>query len=178
MGSWIKKLLLSILAIFVILIVLLFVFGDVKINRNVKKVEFKESNFFKEYYNTDDLILVNVWATYCAPCIAEVPELEKINNTNVKLVTISLDKDSIVLKKFLSKNDFFSSRDITLLNKNSIEDILEKIEIPGVFNEAVGFKIKAPIIPYTVLLKNKKILYKSSDGLNIETINRIIESNQ
>lgn len=44
---------------------------------------------------TDRYLLVNVWATWCGPCIVELPELIKIQrmygNRNFALVTISAD---------------------------------------------------------------------------------------
>jgi peroxiredoxin len=45
--------------------------------------------------DTDQWLLVNVWATYCIPCIHELPEFVTMNrmyrNRNVRVVTISMD---------------------------------------------------------------------------------------
>jgi thiol-disulfide isomerase/thioredoxin len=45
--------------------------------------------------DTDEYVLVNVWATYCGPCIAELPEFVKMNrmyrHRKVRVVTISMD---------------------------------------------------------------------------------------
>lgn len=45
--------------------------------------------------DTPDLLLVNLWATWCGPCVEELPELVTINRMyrrrKFKLVTISLD---------------------------------------------------------------------------------------
>ena len=35
-----------------------------------------------EYYRDNDLTLVNVMATWCGPCVKEVPELQKINEAD------------------------------------------------------------------------------------------------
>ena len=44
---------------------------------------------------TNKVLLVNVWATWCGPCVAELPELVTMNrmysDRDVELVTISLD---------------------------------------------------------------------------------------
>lgn len=55
------------------------------------------------------LRLVNVWATWCAPCVAEFPELvslaRRLNNRDFEMITISLDdpKDTAQAKQFLEK---------------------------------------------------------------------------
>jgi peroxiredoxin len=45
--------------------------------------------------DTDQWLLVNVWATYCIPCIHELPEFVAMNrmyrNRNVRVATISMD---------------------------------------------------------------------------------------
>jgi len=45
--------------------------------------------------DTDEYVLVNVWATYCGPCIAELPEFVKMNrmyrHRKLRVVTISMD---------------------------------------------------------------------------------------
>jgi thiol-disulfide isomerase/thioredoxin len=41
-----------------------------------------------------DLTMINIWATYCSPCIAEMPELQELSTQlpkNVNLITICWD---------------------------------------------------------------------------------------
>ena len=52
--------------------------------------------------------LINFWATWCAPCISELPSLsklqEKLDNTKFKLLLISIDRSGEkVFKPFLKK---------------------------------------------------------------------------
>ncbi len=46
--------------------------------------------------DTDQLLVINLWATWCGPCVAELPELVTINRMyrgrKFKLVTISIDE--------------------------------------------------------------------------------------
>lgn len=39
-------------------------------------------------------VMVNVWATWCAPCITEMPELEALSKAHPELVVIGLAADS------------------------------------------------------------------------------------
>lgn len=48
-------------------------------------------------FNDYDLTMVNVWATWCGPCVGEMGELEKLYKSlddNVNLITICSDSDS------------------------------------------------------------------------------------
>jgi thiol-disulfide isomerase/thioredoxin len=54
--------------------------------------------------------LINLWATWCAPCIAELPTLNRISNRadmNLQVVTISQDLgDAAKVQTFLDQKGF------------------------------------------------------------------------
>ncbi len=83
--------------------------------------------------DTDKLLLVNVWATWCGPCVAELPELVTMNRMyrrrDFEFVTISLDEldqkeDALkVLKeKHASGTNYLS----TIADRDRLADILDK----------------------------------------------------
>ena len=42
-------------------------------------------------------VLINLWATWCAPCVAELPQLDKLaaENPGLKVLTVNQDMDKL-----------------------------------------------------------------------------------
>ena len=71
---------------------------------------FEELNSYIQQ-NSEKPLVVNFWATWCAPCVKELPYFQKLHseNINVKVITVSLDFDKQVeskLKPFLKKKNY------------------------------------------------------------------------
>lgn len=52
-----------------------------------------------------DWMLVNIWATWCAPCIAELPSLNQLaaDYPDIKVVAISVDRQAADAQDFLNQ---------------------------------------------------------------------------
>lgn len=63
------------------------------------KVELPDGTkvYLSDYIGNGNYVLVNIWASWCGACIAELPEIknagEKYASQNLKLLSISIDRD-------------------------------------------------------------------------------------
>ena len=55
------------------------------------------------------VVLIDFWATWCGPCIREIPSVKKtyeeLNAKGFEIIGISLDSDKGKLEDFIAKND-------------------------------------------------------------------------
>jgi thiol-disulfide isomerase/thioredoxin len=105
----------------------------------------------------DTTYVVNFWATWCAPCVKELPYFEKINKeyatANVKVLLVSLDFPKQVDKKLIP---FINGRqlksEVVLLN-----DVNEDVWIQAIDESWSG------AIPATLIYsKNDRKFYEQS----------------
>ena len=72
------------------------------INSKGEKVNMKQFN--------GKVIFLNFWATWCPPCIAEMPGINnlygQVKDDNIEFIMLSLDQDFEKAKKFREKKDF------------------------------------------------------------------------
>ena len=57
------------------------------------------------HFNNDTTYVINFWATWCVPCVKELPEFEKFHKENsnkkIKVILVSLDPPSRIEKSLL-----------------------------------------------------------------------------
>jgi len=91
------------------------------------------------------VILVNVWATWCAPCIAEMPMLSQLQaekkSAGFEIVTISLDRTAQEAADWLRKNEI---NNLPLWH-DSTYALNGKLDLPGlptsIFYDRAGREI-------------------------------------
>ncbi len=74
------------------------------------KVKTLDGKDFKLSNLRGQVVLIDFWATWCGPCIAEMPNIKKAYDTYGKngrftVIGISLDFEESVVKSFLKKQD-------------------------------------------------------------------------
>jgi len=103
------------LKLFMILLLSLNFSCSDKINDSIEVVDF-DSFYSKIDLSSDDTYVINFWATWCSPCVKELPYFESVNREfsekNVKVLLVSLDFPSQIeskLKPYLKKNKIKSN---------------------------------------------------------------------
>src|SRR5882724_9140 len=76
--------------------------------------------------------VINFWATWCAPCVKEMPLLERLNrdNKNVKVILVSLDfdldHDQSKITNFVARKKLQS--EVVILDESDPSSWIEKID--------------------------------------------------
>ncbi|MDR2122962.1 MAG: TlpA family protein disulfide reductase [Flavobacteriaceae bacterium] len=120
----------------------------------------------------DKFLIVNFWATWCAPCVEELPAFIEIDEkykkfSNYKMILISLDRARNI--RFL--NNFLNKKSITT-EVYLLDDIKNmNTWIPAIDSSWSG------TIPATVFYKNgKKILFRE-EQMNETELETIVKEN-
>ncbi len=102
-------------------------------DEDVKRLEYF-NDLATEYFDQDDdrVHIINFWATWCAPCIKELPYIDAITEKypdDVKVTLVSLDFPRQVQKRlipFLEKNQLKS--EVVLLEDGKVNDWIDKVD--------------------------------------------------
>jgi len=120
-----------------------------------KEIKVVTFNQFKDYLNKNDgnVYVINFWATWCKPCVDEMPYFEKLylnyKDSNVHIVMVSLDLVGDLEKKvkpFVQKNNL--KPEVILLNDTKYNTWINQVH-----------KKWTGAIPFTLVYKGNSLSY-------------------
>lgn len=80
------------------------------------------------------VIFINMWATWCPPCVAEMPGIQElydeVNGENVVFIMLSLDDSEMKPKKFIEKKEFTFP---VYMAASRVPDVFRSASIPTTF---------------------------------------------
>ncbi|MDD7987366.1 redoxin domain-containing protein [Lentisphaera marina] len=132
---------------------------------------------------TDKIRMINVWATWCGPCMAEFPDLVQLNRRfeyrNFELITISIDdlkRKEKALKFLQSENAAVTRRISKGLKKEgrtSNNYIFDGKDADGLI-KALDAKWEGPI-PYTIIIKpGGEIIYRHQSEIDPAEVRKLM----
>jgi len=115
------------------------------------------------------IYVVNFWATWCAPCVKELPYFEKLNleNKSVKVVLVSLDfKNQFETKllPFLKKRKINS--EVVFLTDKDYNSWFLKVD-----------KDWSGALPATLIIKNGKKTFAEKSFSSYAELNEYVNTN-
>jgi thiol-disulfide isomerase/thioredoxin len=126
--------------------------GEATLTKSARNIPVYDFKTFEPllHINNDTTYVVNFWATWCKPCVAELPYFEQLNEAykaeKVKVLLVSLDFSSQLEKKvipFLEKRALQS--EVILLDDPDANSWIDKVDANW-----------SGAIPATVIFKGTK----------------------
>jgi thiol-disulfide isomerase/thioredoxin len=154
--------------VFHYIFILVFFAATIQAQEKVTVYDTYEDFEKKVLLENDTTYVINFWATWCAPCIKELPYFEKLNSENesVKVILVSLDSKKDLDKKlipFIKKRKLASK--VMLLADKDYNSWLSKVD-----------ENWSGAIPATLILHGKKRQFAEREFENFDELNQYVNS--
>ena len=117
---------------YISIIVLLLLFSCNNQSKDTIEVVDFDGLYGKIDLSVDKTYVINFWATWCSPCVKEIPHFEEVNkeykDKNTEVILVSLDFPSQIeskLKPYLKKNKIKSK--VILLDDSKMNTWVPKV---------------------------------------------------
>jgi len=145
--------------------VILILWGSPALAQKATIVKFSELQRILET-ESPQIQIVNFWATWCAPCVKELPLLEKLNsqkNLNVKITLVSLDFSEKInnVNTFIKRKNIQS--EVLLLDEIDYNSWIDKVD------KQWSGAIPATLI-FNPITKQRRFLEKELKEGELETL--------
>lgn len=135
-----------------------------------QKIEIiKLENLFDKIQKSNDTVYIaNFWATWCSPCVKELPDFEQLNavykSKKMKLLLVSIDFKSDIgkVRNFANKKMLQST--IVLLDEPKYNDWIDKIDMSWEGQ-----------IPATVFYKNREKVHFLSEQIDFQYLEALLK---
>jgi thiol-disulfide isomerase/thioredoxin len=154
------------------IIAVAFLLGFVCMSKKVEVVTFGQLQEQAALKNNDTLYVVNFWATWCGPCVKEMPFFEESSkifaNQKVKIIYVCLNsvKELDGVERFVKAKKI--QNEVFLLNESNPNNWIDKID--GTWSGS---------IPATIMYKGgESIFFKEGDFTQVEIDEAITNMNK
>jgi thiol-disulfide isomerase/thioredoxin len=135
----------------------------------VTVVNLQQFQSYASNKHNDTLYVVNFWATWCDPCVKELPafqqEEKKYANKKVKMIFVSInsEKEAGKVQNFVDSHNLGPV--VLLLNAGNPNDWIDKIDSSW-----------SGTIPATAMYKSGKKVYFREGEFTSESLDNVIQS--
>ena len=133
--------------------------GKVIENETLLLASGKKKNIYT--INDSDFLIINLWASWCSPCLEEIPELNKLaNNPEINILGLVINDTEEDAMATISNLDINYP---VVLNRLDVDKILGEITWSG--------------IPTSIILNsNNEVVSTIYGKIDVQTILKLIDS--